>query len=93
MKRMPITEKLAINKYEVNEGEPHIAINQELCRQCSDRRCLFICPAHLYSEQNGEIIVEWAGCLECGTCKAVCPHGALTWNYPQGGFGIIYRHG
>ena len=93
MKILTDTEKLAVNKYEVNEGNPHILIDQELCQACSTKNCLFACPASLYSEQDGEIIVEWAGCFECGTCLAVCSKNALTWQYPDGGFGIIYRYG
>ncbi len=93
MSRMSVADKLALNKFEVDEGKPHIIINNDLCKNCSDKYCLFVCPAVLYSEQNGEIIVEWAGCLECGTCRAVCRKCAITWVYPRGGFGIIYRQG
>jgi ferredoxin-like protein FixX len=37
--------------------------------------------------------VNYAACLECGTCKAMAAPGALTWHYPRGGFGIAYREG
>ncbi|MDI6696346.1 MAG: 4Fe-4S dicluster domain-containing protein [Anaerolineales bacterium] len=94
MKPSSVNEKLAIDKFVLDEGFPHIQINQEICRlMCEKRYCLFVCPAKLYSEQNGEIIVEWAGCLECGTCQVACDHQALTWHYPRGGFGIHYRYG
>lgn len=93
MIRLSLADKLALDKFQVNEGEPHIIINNSLCKNCSDKNCLFACPAGLYTEQNGEIIVEWAGCLECGTCLAVCQSCALDWKYPSGGFGIIYRQG
>ena len=26
-------------------------------------------------------------------CMIVCPLGAVTWEYPPGGFGIRYRYG
>ena len=94
MMHMSVTEKLAVDKFELDEGSPHIRIRQDICRdRCQERFCLFACPAQLYSEQNGEILVEWAGCLECGTCHIVCPHQALDWSYPRGGFGIFYRYG
>ncbi|NLL52189.1 MAG: ferredoxin family protein [Peptococcaceae bacterium] len=93
MIKLSIPEKLALNKFEVNEGNPHIIIDNTKCQSCQPKSCLTVCPAELYSEQNGEIIVEWAGCLECGTCRAVCPQGAISWEYPIGGFGIIYRQG
>lgn len=90
---LSLADKLSLNKFEVNEGEPHIHVRKELCGSCRGRSCLSACPAGLYSEQNDEIIVEWAGCLECGTCRIVCDNKAIDWKYPQGGFGIIYRQG
>ena len=93
MKKNTLPEKLSLDKFMVNEGSPHIIINNEICKKCADKFCLFACPAGLYTEQNGEIIVEWAGCLECGTCLQVCSNCALDWKYPQGGYGIIYRQG
>lgn len=94
MNRLTAPERLALDKFVLDEGSPHILIDQEKCRQlCKTRPCLFVCPANLYSEQDGALMVEWAGCLECGTCQAVCPHQALSWQYPRGGCGIFYRYG
>ena len=53
-----------------------------------------VCPAHVYSEEpDGTISVEYAACLECGTCLAVAPPGTLTWHYPRGGMGVVFREG
>ncbi len=94
MKPMSVDEKLSVNKYELDEGNPHIFVNTEICNAvCKTKACLFVCPANVYSEQDGKIIADWAGCLECGTCRTACPEEALTWEYPRGGFGIIYRYG
>ncbi|HVJ48679.1 ferredoxin family protein [Desulfitobacterium sp.] len=93
MNRVSLPDKLSLNKFEVDEGEPHILINNDLCKSCQPKSCLLVCPAGLYSELNGEIIVEWAGCLECGTCRAICEKEAIDWKYPRGGFGIIFRQG
>jgi len=115
MNKMTILQKLAANKYELDEGNPHIEVNDEACRaQCPELACLYVCPANVYSEQNGRIVADWAGCLECGTCKVACPpvslkdpaskpalhvdtpsadRPALRWEYPRGGFGVIYRSG
>ena len=94
MNHMSVTEKIAVNKYELDEGYPHIEVNNEICQaKCGDKFCLFVCPAEVYSEHDGLIVAEWAACLECGTCKAACPHEALSWVYPRGGFGIVYRNG
>jgi ferredoxin like protein len=94
MNRISVAEKLSVNKYELDEGVPHISVDNAICQeQCQLKPCLFVCPANVYTEQNGEIMVDWAGCLECGTCKVACPTEALHWEYPRGGFGVIYRHG
>jgi len=89
-----LTQKIAVNKYELDEGHPHIEVNEELCRAlCEDLACLYVCPAGVYSEQNGKIVADWAGCLECATCQVASPAEALHWVYPRGGFGVIYRYG
>lgn len=93
MNGMSVPEKLAINKYELDERS-HIEINQQICKdQCKNRVCLFICPAKVYNEKSGIIITDHAGCLECGTCLVACESKALSWHYPAGGFGIVYRNG
>ncbi len=94
MKPLSVSEKLALNKYELDEDNPHIIVHNEVCtQQCVLKACLFVCPANVYSEQDGKIVADWAGCLECGTCKVACPPQALHWEYPRGGFGVIYRQG
>jgi len=90
---MSVPEKLSINKYELDESS-HITVNQQVCKEvCKNRICLFICPAKVYTEKNGEIFVDHAGCLECGTCMVACNNKAIQWKYPEGGFGIVYRNG
>ena len=34
------------------------------------------------------MVVEYAGCLECGTCIIACTHGAILWEYPKGNVGF-----
>ena len=90
-----IEEKLGLNVFKV-DTEPHITINEEICRtKCEIHYCLHLCPADLYTvnEQTDEIQVNCEGCLECGTCLIACPHDALTWHYPRAGFGVQYRFG
>jgi ferredoxin like protein len=87
-------ERLAANSFQVDETESHISVDQEVCRRTGTGAALIaVCPAGVYSEQDGLIRVDHAGCLECGTCLAVAAPGALTWRYPRGGFGVSYREG
>ncbi|MDQ1289758.1 MAG: ferredoxin like protein [Actinomycetota bacterium] len=91
---LTVTERLAANRFEVDEEEPHIVVDQDLARSTGAGPLLVaVCPAGVYSERDDEIDVEYAACLECGTCLAVAPPGALTWRYPRGGFGVSYREG
>ncbi len=91
---MDIAEKLTVNLMR-EDTESHIKIDHEKCKKCDTKPCLFVCPAKLYekNEETGEIKVEHAGCLECGTCLITCPEGAIEWTYPKGGFGVQYRYG
>lgn len=95
MKLGTVAERLNANVYNLDEEESHIVVDQDVARRTGTGRLLIrVCPAHVYSEQaDGTIGVEYAACLECGTCLAVAAPGALTWRYPRGGFGIAYREG
>jgi ferredoxin like protein len=89
-----IEAKLGLNVFKL-DTESHITINQEICQaECLNRYCLHVCPAEVYTlDREGKVQAEYEGCLECGTCLIACSHGALTWHYPQAGFGIQYRFG
>ena len=92
---MKIDEKLAIDAFKTDK-ESHITINHPICRaKCTARYCAFVCPGHLYSynEETDEMVVEFAGCLECGTCMIACNESALSWSYPRGDYGVQYRFG
>lgn len=75
------------------DPEPHIVIRKELCWKCERRPCTIVCPANLYVWENGQIVHNCDGCLECGSCRIICPHEAITWRYPIGGYGVRYRWG
>ena len=41
---------------------------------------------------DGGILFNYEQCFECGTCYMVCnTEGALTWSYPEGGYGVVFR--
>lgn len=91
---MSVQELLACDKFTVDDEETHIIINKEICRSCRTKPCIYACPAELYTLKEGAIHFDDAGCLECGTCRLICPQeGAMSWQYPRGSFGIIYRYG
>ena len=74
------------------DSERHIKVNPEKCKNCKERVCLYVCPAHVYTlNKEGEVVLELDGCLECGTCRIACPE--LDWHYPRGGYGVQYKCG
>lgn len=90
---MKINEKLALNIIK-NDKETHIQIDQMICKDCKDHFCIYGCPANLYSlNEKREVVVEYSGCLECGTCMIVCIYGSVKLHYPKTGFGVQYRFG
>ncbi len=89
---MKVEDKVALCAIK-HHAESHIQLEASLCGKCQTRICIRACPAHLYSLEQNQVKVDHTGCLECGTCLVVCPLGAVSWKYPQGGFGIRYRHG
>lgn len=91
----PVPMRLAKNVYEVDEGNSHIEVHQDVVEQTGSGDLLInCCPAHVYSRsKNGHIDAEFAACLECGTCLAIMPKGTLTWHYPESGMGVQFREG
>ncbi len=90
-----VEEKLYQNRYLVDEGRPHIRVVPHT--QPSERLAALvkICPAGCYSRSEaGPVEVAPDGCLECGTCRILCAGtGEIEWNYPRGGYGILFKFG
>ena len=94
MKLSTIPQRLAADSFVIDEDESHITVDQELCRSTgTDKVLIAVCPAGVYQERDGQLTVDYAGCLECGTCFAVAAPGAIQWHYPRGGYGVNYREG
>ena len=89
-----LPEKLFLLRFRV-DSVSHLIPDKEVCWECDERVCLFVCPADVYrwDERKKEIIVGYEGCLECGACRISCPQGAIDWRNPRGGFGVSYKYG
>ncbi len=92
MKQASIEDKLAVNKYTIDK-DVHIKIDGKICKTCDKHYCLYACPAHCFTLSNGGITFSFEGCLECGSCRIVCPNRAVDWTLPRAGFGISYQYG
>jgi len=87
-----IQDKLATIKYNC-DNKTHLHVDIEKCKKCKEKVCTKICPAKVYeADEYGEIIVQYENCLECGACRIACPKGAITWEYPSSGCGVIFKH-
>ncbi|MCL2735847.1 MAG: 4Fe-4S dicluster domain-containing protein [Propionibacteriaceae bacterium] len=95
MRLPPVAERLAGNRFHLDEDASHIHVNQQVAAATGTAaRIIAVCPAQVYSwAADGTVQVEYAACLECGTCFAVAAPGALSWAYPAGGFGVQFRDG
>lgn len=71
----------------------HIVVDGAICAECTTRECVVACPANLFvPTTDGGIVFNYEQCFECGTCYLVCnQQGAITWNYPPGGHGVVFH--
>lgn len=90
-----VDQKLGLNKFNVDEEHPHIIVTSKQADQKEIRKLINACPAGLYHlNEDGTIRFDYAGCLECGTCRVLCGKTLLDkWQFPEGTFGVEYRYG
>ena len=96
MKRMSTEAKLGLDKFVVDEGNPHIRVDDSKLDAATVRTLIAACPASLFRlDGDGRLMFDCAGCLECGTCRVLCGSNteAMQWNYPRPTFGVFYRYG
>lgn len=95
MSTVSVEEKLAVDKFYIDEGNPHIILKENITDMEALQRIIKACPAGLYGlNQDGTVRFDFAGCLECGTCR-VLGMGTVVdrWHYPQGTCGVEFRYG
>ena len=52
------------------------------------KKITIVCPAKCYAQEDGKIILQHEGCLDCGTCSQ-----ETEWRHPRGEKGIHYKYG
>ena len=90
--RLSLDEKLfTVRRKPVSQ--PHITLDEELCRECGKRTCTYICPAGVYEwrEAEGRVHVAYENCLECGACRVACGMSSIEWSNPAWGEGVAYK--
>ena len=72
-----------------------VAYDEGKCDGCGE--CATVCAASLWAVPTGgkaRLAPKHRElCLECAACYAVCEHGAIEFRYPNGGTGIVIKHG
>ncbi len=65
---------------------PHIKV----LKPSSDfmKKMVTLCPTKCYSEENGNVMIQHEGCVDCGTCSQ-----ETEWRHPRGEKGIHYQYG
>ncbi len=85
-----LEEKLGLLRYNI-DSIPHIIADSNKCLECDTKPCVSGCPAGCFTIEDEELHFQYEDCIECGTCKIVCPKDAVDWNYPRGTFGVVFR--
>jgi ferredoxin like protein len=95
MKKKSIEDKLFLLNYK-HQNTPHIRlIDNTVCdTACSTKICTIVCPAKSYEKTTeGAMKFNHENCLECGSCRIVCPKQNVAWSYPVAGTGVAFRYG
>ena len=93
-----VDELIGVNKYNVDEEFAHIELMSDDPDELDDAefgKLVRVCPAALYKvDQSGHRTFDYAGCLECGTCRIACEATIIEkWVNPGPTMGIQYRFG
>ena len=90
-----VEEKLYQNRYLVDAGRPHISVAPHDKPSPVLLSLTQLCPAGCYAlNGKGQVEVTPDGCLECGTCRVLGePSGEISWFYPRGGYGVLFKFG
>jgi len=85
-------DRMETVEFRVHESA-HITVDTSVCETCPSRECIVVCPANLFvPTADGGIVFNYEYCFECGSCYIVCnKEGALSWNYPVGGHGVVFH--
>lgn len=90
-----VEEKLFFNRYVVDSGRPHIKVHVHDTPSKALMTLTRVCPAGCYSlNDSGQVEIAPDGCMECGTCRVLtADSGEVEWNYPRGGYGVLFKFG
>ena len=72
-----------------------IFYDEQKCDGCGG--CALVCGGSVWAVPGGKkarLATKYREfCLECAACHAVCEQDAIEFRYPNGGSGIVIKHG
>jgi ferredoxin like protein len=76
------------------DGSSHIKIkNEKICqKKCDAKCCTYYCPSGVFIARGNTIDIDYTRCIECGACPYGCPNQNIAWEFPRGGFGVVYKY-
>jgi electron transfer flavoprotein-quinone oxidoreductase len=80
-----INDRVAKLKYN-DDSNPHIRVLNPESEFM--KKLVTLCPTKCYSLENGKVVLQHEGCIECGTCSL-----ETDWNHPRGEKGVVYQYG
>lgn len=95
IKRLTLDERLGFTTFN-SDSVSHISVDNEKCINCKTKACLYVCPTKVYYLKDDKIHFNYQACLETGGCIVACHvlgNKGISWKYPRGGFGVIFRYG
>jgi len=89
-----LQEKINSLYFKPDDSWQHVIIrDQKLCKDCSAKPCLTICPAGVFGWNyavTAPIGIAYKQCIECGACRLACPCKNIDFFYPKSSYGVIY---
>lgn len=71
-----------------------ITVDENACDGCN--ACIYVCPSLLWRKRNHKacLVEDYRTlCLECAACYHACVSGAIHFEFPPSGEGIVVRFG
>ncbi len=88
-----VEAKLFLARYKRDDLTHLVIMDNQKCLKCKLKPCITVCPADVYKWEEDRLIVSYDNCVECGSCRIVCPYSNIAFRYPRWGKGIGYRYG
>ena len=84
-KILSIAQRVANLKYD-DDSVSHIRVLNPKSEFM--KKMVLLCPTRCYNLENDQVMLQYEGCIECGTCAK-----ETMWRHPRGEKGIVFQYG